>query len=112
MDIQFHLLDTVARDICVEAEDETTRQISYEPPEQSDSEGEPPKRRYTRVNATERKEFIIQLYGLMENGKKVQVDVVGFRPTLYLALPSSKTLAAIDAKVPVILVTTLCTHST
>jgi DNA polymerase elongation subunit (family B) len=97
MDIQFHLLDTVARDICVEAEDETTRQISYEPPEQSDSEEEQPKRQYARVNATERKEFIVQLYGLMENGKKVQVDVIGFRPTLYLALPSVKTLGAIDA---------------
>ena len=94
--IQFHLLDTVARDICVEAEDETTRQIHYESPPTSEDEEDGPKR-YKRYNSQERKELVIQLYGSTIAGKSVQVDVVGFRPTFYLALPQERTLHAIDA---------------
>jgi len=98
-DLQFHLLDTVARDICVEAEDDTSRQISYEAPEEvvEDDEEETPKKPYKRWSTTEKKELVIQLYGSTEDGKQVQVDVVGFRPTFYLALPETRTLAAIDA---------------
>jgi len=93
--IQFHLLDTVARDICVEAEDETTRQIHYDSPPPSDDEEEG--KRYKRFSNQERKELVIQLYGSTITGKSVQVDVVGFRPTFYLALPQERTLQAIDA---------------
>jgi hypothetical protein len=39
-DLIFHLLDIQARDICVESEDEETRQITYESP--SDGEDEFP----------------------------------------------------------------------
>jgi DNA polymerase elongation subunit (family B) len=96
-DLQFHLLDTVARDICVEATDEQTRQISYEAPEEVvEDDEEPTKKSYKRWSSTEKKELIIQLYGSTEDGKQVQVDVVGFRPTFYLALPETRILAAID----------------
>jgi len=96
-DLQIHLLDTVARDICVEAEDETSRQISYESPPEYLSDDDEPKRKYKRISTAERKEFVIQLFGSTEQGKKVQIDVVGFRPTIYLALTEDRTLAAIDA---------------
>ena len=95
--LEFHLLDTVARDICVEDTDEHTRQISYEAPEEVvEDDEEIGKKPYKRWSATEKKELVIQLYGSTEDGKQVQVDVVGFRPTFYLALPESKILAAID----------------
>ena len=96
-DLQFHLLDTVARDICAEEETQQQTQTHYESPPPADSEEEGPRRPSKRYSADDKKEFVIQLFGSTAEGKQVQVDVVGFRPTFYLALPSVKTLAAIDA---------------
>jgi DNA polymerase elongation subunit (family B) len=90
--LQFHLLDTVARDICVESETEDTRQIRYESPPDSDSEESKPKR-----IQHENKEYIIQLFGSTATGQSVQVDVIGFRPTFYLALPEQNPRGAVDA---------------
>jgi len=90
--LQFHLLDTVARDICVESETEDTRQIRYESPPDSDSEESKPKR-----IQHENKEYIIQLFGSTATGQSVQVDVIGFRPTFYLALPEANPRGAVDA---------------
>ena len=98
-DLQFHLLDTVARDICAEEETETQTQTQtqtrYEPP--ADSEEEEPRHPSNRYSADDKKEFVIQLFGSTAEGQPVQVDVIGFRPTFYLALPAVKTQAAIDA---------------
>jgi len=94
-DLQFHLLDTVARDIC--ADEDTPIQKHYESPPPTDSDEDRPKHYTKRYSADDKKEFVIQLFGSTGNGKQVQVDVVGFRPTFYLALPLLKTLAAIDA---------------
>uniref|UniRef100_A0A6C0K559 DNA-directed DNA polymerase n=1 Tax=viral metagenome TaxID=1070528 RepID=A0A6C0K559_9ZZZZ len=86
--LQFHLLDTVSRDIRIEEEDKPP----YEsPPSEEDESGR------KRYNANEKREMVMYLYGSTSTGQPIQVDVVGFRPTLYLALPSTKTLQAIDA---------------
>ena len=85
--IQFHLLDTVSRDIRIEEEGKPP----YESPSDEDESGR------KRYNANETREMTIHLYGSTATGQPIQVDVVGFRPTLYLALPSTKTLQAIDA---------------
>jgi len=87
--MKFHLLDTVSRDIRVEEEG---KEKEYESPPSEEEESRP-----KRYNAAEKREMIIHLYGSTDTGRPVQVDVVGFRPTLYLALPESKTLQAIDA---------------
>jgi hypothetical protein len=94
-DLQFHLLDTVARDIC--AEEETSIQKHYESPPPTDSDEDRPKHYTKRYSADDKKEFVIQLFGSTADGKQVQVNVIRFRPTFYLALPLLKTLAAIDA---------------
>jgi len=42
-------------------------------------------------------EFVLQLFGTTDTGQSVRVDVEGFRPTLYIRLPSVKTaIAAVD----------------
>ena len=88
--IRFHLLDTVARDICIEEEGQQSKQYD-EFPSDEEEEG------YKRVNANETRELVIHMYGSTASGQPVQVDVTGFRPTFYVALPETKTLAAIDA---------------
>lgn len=86
--LQFHLLDTVSRDIRIEEEDKPPHES---PPSEEDESGR------KRYNANEKREMVIHLYGSTSTGQPLQVDVVGFRPTLYLALPSTKTPQAIDA---------------
>ena len=94
--IQFHLLDTIARDIRVEEDmQEKEPIVEYEQP--SDEEGDERGRKYKRFNAAEKREMTIYLYGSTASGQPIQVDVMGFRPTLYLALPDTKTSQAIDA---------------
>ena len=94
-DLQFHLLDTVARDICADEETPHLHTRHYETPPDSDEDR--PKRAIKRYSADDKRAFVIQLFGSTGDGKPVQVDVVEFRPTFYLALPIIKTLAAIDA---------------
>jgi DNA polymerase elongation subunit (family B) len=68
---------------------------------QSDDE-EP---RHRSVDRNQRStELIIHLFGSTPDGKSVRVDVEGFRPTLYVRLPSgagasasASTSAAVDA---------------
>ena len=93
--IQFHLLDTIARDIRVEEDAEKEPAVEYEQP--SDEEEDERGRKYKRFNAAEKREMIIHMYGSTKTGQPIQVDVMGFRPTLYLALPDTKTSHAIDA---------------
>jgi DNA polymerase elongation subunit (family B) len=99
-----HILDTQSRDIRVEAEEADHREIVYEDvldTIQSDDE-EP---RHRSVDRNKRStELIIHLFGSTPDGKSVRVDVEGFRPTLYIRLPSgasagasTSTNAAIDA---------------
>jgi len=107
--MKFHLLDTVSRDIRVEEDmhgissslasgtrarrnEEESKEKDYESPPSEEEETRP-----KRYNAAEKREMIIHLYGSTDTGRPVQVDVVGFRPTLYLALPETKTPQAIDA---------------
>jgi DNA polymerase elongation subunit (family B) len=91
-DLIFHLLDIQARDMCVESEDEETRQVTYE----SQSDGDDDEFQYRRAkrkihNTSQRREFVIHLFGATENGTSVRCDVTGFRPTIYLRLPEEKT---------------------
>ena len=95
-DLIFHLLDIQARDICVESEDEETRQITYESP--SDGEDEfPDYRSKKRVQSmAQQRELVIHLFGATETGVPVRCDVTGFRPTIYLRLPEDKTSACAE----------------
>ena len=39
---------------------------------------------------------MIHLFGTDENGISLRCDVTGFRPTLYIRLPETKTSSAVD----------------
>ena len=95
-DLIFHLLDIQARDICVESEDEETRQITYESP--SDGEDEFPDYRFKKrvQSMAQQRELVIHLFGATETGVSVRCDVTGFRPTIYLRLPEDKTSACAE----------------
>ena len=41
-------------------------------------------------------EYVIHLFGTTATGQSVRVDVEGFRPTLYIRLPTVSTVAAVD----------------
>jgi DNA polymerase elongation subunit (family B) len=95
-DLIFHLLDSSVRDVLIEEETEVSKKYVYEPVEEDQDEDSDGNKRRRRYNAAEKKEFIIHLFGCTADGIQVRVDVEGFRPTLYLRLPETKTLAAID----------------
>ena len=93
-DIIFHVLDIQARDVRIESETEDVREIVYESHSDSDEEFKTRKRK--RNTNLSPKEFVIHLFGADETGKSIRCDVTGFRPTLYIKLPETKTVQAID----------------
>jgi DNA polymerase elongation subunit (family B) len=98
-DIVFHLLDIQARDMRIESEQDDVREIAYESNSDSDDDEFQIKRKKKKtVNTfTQRKEFVIHLFGNDESGTPIRCDVTGFRPTLYLRLPEEKTTQAADS---------------
>ena len=95
--IVFHLLDIQSRDMCIEAEDEDTVQLAYESASEDDDEVHTTRRRKRAAAAGPRREFVLHLFGATETGRPVRCDVTGFRPTLYLRLPTEQTDRAIES---------------
>jgi len=95
----FHLLDVLAHDFIVEAEDETTVQGHYEynrPDADSDGEFEEDARPRAPRRET-RREFTIELFGVTAEGKPVHTKVSGFQPYFYLELPVTVSAESIGA---------------
>ena len=94
-DIIFHLLDIQARDMRIESEQEDVRELAYESnSDVSDDEefqNRRRKRKQAQNNTTQKREFVIHLFGATETGQPIRCDVTGFRPTLYIRLPEEKT---------------------
>lgn len=93
-DIIFHLLDIQARDMRIESEEDDVREIAYESNSDSGDDDEFQSRRKkkkTLNNFSQKKEFVIHLFGADEFGKPIRCDVTGFRPTFYIRLPEEKT---------------------
>ena len=90
----FHLLDVFAHDFIITDEDETTVSGHYEAPQlDPDSEGEFVEdegrgRGRGRPNGSggQRKQLMIELFGVNEEGTPVHVKVSGFRPYFYVRL--------------------------
>jgi DNA polymerase elongation subunit (family B) len=97
-DIIFHLLDIQARDICIEAEDTETYQVTYESDSDNSDDEYKTKKQQKKKNAlnTQQRHFVIHLFGNDEFGKPIRCDVTGFRPTLYIRLPEEKTAQSAD----------------
>lgn len=98
-DVVFHLLDIQARDMRIESEEEDVREIAYESNSESDDEEFKNNNKKKKIsnNFTQQKEFVIHLFGSDENGKTIRCDVTGFRPTLYIRLPTEKTSQCAEA---------------
>lgn len=86
--VQLHILDIIARDQKVVAEDEHTRQVEFLEP---DSDDEKPKK--ARYKASNTMEMIIHIFGSTVDGKPVRLDVGGFKPYFYIRLPETKLLS-------------------
>ena len=89
----FQILDAFAQDICVEAETETTREISYLDEEYYDSDGEVIHRRRKSKGSTggysKPREMIIHLFGKTAAGELIRMNVHGFEPFFFVKLPST-----------------------
>ena len=90
-DILIHILDIQSRDVKVENEEDGNKRLVFEH-EDDDEEGPRPKKSHA-----DSKELLIHVFGATIDGKRVRIDVEGFRPTLYLLLPETKTVAAVSA---------------
>jgi DNA polymerase elongation subunit (family B) len=96
-DIIFHLLDIQSQDMRIETEQDDIREVTYESNDDaSDDEYQNKRTKKITTNNTNKRELVIHLFGATECGKSVRCDVTGFRPTLYLRLPESKTSQCID----------------
>lgn len=99
-DIVFHLLDIQARDMRIESEQDDVRELAYESNSDEEDDEEFQNRRRKRKtfnNFSQKREFVIHLFGATELGRPVRCDVTGFRPTLYLRLPEDRPSAAAES---------------
>jgi DNA polymerase elongation subunit (family B) len=99
MALVFHLLDIQSRDQTVV---DDGQKVIYEPT--NDDLGDSDEEFQTRRRGGGRggrgggrggghREFVIHLFGKTADGRAVRVDAVGFRPTFYIALPTSSSNA-------------------
>lgn len=86
-----HIFDAVSRDWRVSETGDNEMEVEYMNSEDSDGSGGGWKRR-KRVSNGPRSdtEMVIHLFGMNAAGESVRVDVDGFRPFLYVALPNSE----------------------
>lgn len=100
-DITFQIIDIIARDEVVLREDEETREVEYESLSEGDADSDyESKRRWAKKKFdTEKKNIVIHVFGKTADGKRVRLDVEGFRPSFALRIPtnmvSSEAIAAI-----------------
>ena len=82
--------------MCIESETEDAVELAYE--SVSDEDGEVQTRRKKKAApTTQRREFLLHLFGSTETGRPLRCDVTGFKPTVYLRLPEEKTSLAVDS---------------
>lgn len=90
--VQLHILDIIARDQKVLAEDEVSREVEFLEIESSDDEGTGyPRKRFKKggQRASESMEMLIHIFGSRADGTSIRLDVGGFKPYFYIRLPST-----------------------
>ena len=130
--MRFHLLDVLAHDFVIEAEDETTIKGHYEYNQQDDSEGEVQEEdepRYSRTGtgaslyapqlemlkalgvdlyttpvysrrpSPQKSQYVIELFGVNEEGKPVHTKVTGYRPYFYVQLQRAADASIVKAAI-------------
>lgn len=94
--VQLHILDIIARDQKVLAEDETSREIEFLDIDSSDDEATGyPRKRFKKggQRASETMEMIIHIFGSRVDGTSIRLDVSGFKPYFYIRLPLTGSVA-------------------
>ncbi len=87
MDTIFHILDCQIRDETVEAEDEETREVSYEDVEVEDDEVQDVRKKGgSKLQPNAR--VVIHLFGSTASGQHVRCNVRNFEPFFYIRLPN------------------------
>jgi len=89
----FHILDSYAQDIRVEAETETTREVTFVADGAESDDDEIMTRRGRRAaggKPAARQEMVIHLFGATETGQTVRIQVMGFQPFFFVRLPDTK----------------------
>ena len=99
MALNIHILDIIARDQKVLAEDETTKQVEFLENDSSDEETFR-KKRWAGNKLTDTMQMILHIFGSTAEGKSVRIDVEGFKPFFYIRVPNTK--KAVDQAVDVI----------
>jgi DNA polymerase elongation subunit (family B) len=92
MALKLHILDIIARDQKILAEDENTREVEFMEPDSSDDETTSFKKKKFKkgYKTSESMEMLIHIFGSRSDGKSVRLDINGFRPYFYIRLPSVK----------------------
>jgi len=87
--MQLHIFDAISRDRKVKKISEDEMEVEYMSAyESDDSEWKTSKKR-SFGNQMEDREMVIHLFGMNADGESIRVDVGGFRPYFYVALPNA-----------------------
>jgi DNA polymerase elongation subunit (family B) len=87
--VTFQILDIIPRDQVIISESDGVREVMYENESDSDDDEfmSANRKKKVKMQTTMKKELIIHLFGRTAEGKKVRVDVDGFRPSFALRVP-------------------------
>lgn len=85
-----HIFDAISRDRKVKKISEDEMEVEYMSAyESDDSSGYYSKKKRNLGKQMEDREMVIHLFGMNAEGESIRVDVSGFRPYFYVALPKS-----------------------
>ena len=96
--MRVHIFDAISRDQRVIRATEDEIEVEYINTNDSDSDGPYGKRKKQSFENTQGREMIIHLFGMTEEGESVRVDVTGFRPFFYVAVPPEVDWQSISKK--------------
>lgn len=91
MSLTFQILDSLAQDLQIEQETDTTREVTYVEDEFGDDDPEVVSRRKARKGGAVYKprQLVIHLFGTTADAKPVRVNIEGFEPFFFVKLPDS-----------------------
>jgi DNA polymerase elongation subunit (family B) len=92
--VDFQILDIISRDQVILSEEDGVREITYENTYESDDDEfiSAARKKKVKIQSTLKKELVIHLFGRTKEGRKVRVDIDGFRPSFALRIPAQYNL--------------------
>ena len=96
--MKVHIFDAISRDQRVIRATEDEIELEYVNLDESDSDDPYGRKKKRSVENTQGREMIIHLFGMTAEGESVRVDVTGFRPFFYVAVPPEVDWQSISKK--------------